>query len=195
MEMNFTANHLSHFLLTNLLLPHLQANPTGNSRVVTLTSSVHHVATKGIQFDDLMFTQGYEMFACYGHSKLANILFVKELQTRLDNAKEKKAKVFSYAVHPGCVRTEVTRNMSAFMQIGNAMATPIMIFLQKTPSEGAYCTLHVLLNDHSEAEKGGYFFHGQAVSSSKISYDMKMAKRLWEVSEELTGFNKVTNKQ
>ncbi len=99
----------------------------------------------------------------------------------------KGSAVTSYSLHPGCVRTEVTRNMNAFMQIGNYLATPIMVFLQKTPEEGAYCTLHVLLNNHSASAKGGYFVHGRLVPSSKASNDKQLAKKLWDVSEQLTG--------
>ncbi|KAJ1411119.1 hypothetical protein B484DRAFT_336142, partial [Ochromonadaceae sp. CCMP2298] len=76
LETVFTANHLSHFLLTNLLLPHLQ-----KGRVVTLSSSIHRLASR-FDFDDVMSEQGFELFRNYAQSKLANILFTKELSRR-----------------------------------------------------------------------------------------------------------------
>jgi NAD(P)-dependent dehydrogenase (short-subunit alcohol dehydrogenase family) len=120
-EVCFTANHLSHFLLTNLLLPDMEktltretsgesgnysnANTAFIPRVVTVTSALHNL-TKQMNFEDVMSADGYELFKTYAQSKLANVLFTKELQRRL---LERGSRVTCHAVHPGCVRTEVRR--------------------------------------------------------------------------------------
>lgn len=139
-------------------------------------------------FGDVMFERGYELFSTYAQSKLANILFTRELQRRLHAA---GSKVRCFAVHPGCVRTEVTRNMSAFMQIGNRLAAPIMQTLQKTPSEGAYCSLHAATaSELSDLRGGEYFMNCRPVAASEAAADETAAAQLWELSERLTGLAK-----
>ncbi len=181
-EMVFTANHLSHFLLTNLLLPDLEKS---NGRVVNVTSSLHKLAKK-YDFDDIMSEKNYNIWSNYSQSKLANILFTQELQERLDS---KKSKVICNSVHPGCVMTEVTRDMDYWMRLGDYLATPIMILLRKTASQGAYCSIHCAIADSIETNghKGLYFMHCAPTKVGPGANDSVARKRLWEESEKITG--------
>lgn len=99
--------------------------------------------------------------------------------------------VTCFAVHPGCVRTDVTRHMNAFMQIGNALCSPILASLQKTPPEGAYTSVHVAtcpeLAAHPNKYAGKLFFHCELFPVSEAAKDDAAALRLWHLSEELTG--------
>lgn len=162
---------------------------------------------KSFNFDDLMTeNRVYEMFDTYSQSKLANILFTKELQKRYFSPLitrtitlmffcrliEKGSKVKCFSVHPGCVRTEVTRHMNWWMQLGNNLAAPIMLLLQKTPAQGAYCSLYCATNPELELDEryhGQYFMNCRLTKSSPASYDIESASRLWEVSEKITGLS------
>jgi NAD(P)-dependent dehydrogenase (short-subunit alcohol dehydrogenase family) len=159
-----------------------------SGRVVNLTSSLHRMA-KTFNFDDIMSEKYYELFTTYAQSKLANVLFTKELTKRL---RVRNSKVSAFAVHPGLVRTEVTRNMPTWMQIGNALAYPIMVCLQKTPEQGAYCSLYAATDEalgQDPALKGGYFANSRFVQPSEASENMEAARKLWEISEKLTGMS------
>ena len=125
----------------------------------------------------------YEMFHTYCQSKLANILFTVELQKRLN---QKGSRVTCNAVHPGIVRTDVTRHMSAFMQVGNWLATPVMKTLQKTPGEGAFCSVHVATAPSLQGVGGRFFVHCDSVPL-KASVRADDAAELWTCSERLTG--------
>ncbi len=151
---------------------------------MNVSSSTHNLVTK-FNFDDVMSERDYELFATYAQSKLANILFTKELQNRL---RVKGSKVRCFSLHPGCVRTEVTRNMSNFMQVGNRLAAPIMCTLQKTPAQGAYCSVHVAsAPELSDLPGGEYFFHCRSVAPSEAASNGEAATLLWTISERLTG--------
>lgn len=188
-EMVFTANHLSHFLLTNLLLPDLEKY---SGRVVVLTSSLHKLATK-FHFDDVMSEQSYEMFSTYAQSKLANILFAKELQKRLRVKGGNAASVKCFAVHPGCVRTEVTRHMHPAMQFLNYLFSPLLTTLQKTPAQGAYCSVYAACSPELDAVPGGdMYFQCRPVAVSDTASNMEAARMLWAISEKLTGVKTTT---
>ena len=101
------------------------------------------------------------------------------------------SRVSAYAVHPGAVRTDVTRHMNAFMQTGNAICAPILRTMQKTPPEGAYCSVIVATSPelplHPRKYGGQLFFHGKVVPVSAAGLDDAAAARLWKVSEQITG--------
>lgn len=183
-EMVFTANHLSHFMLTLLLLPELEK--TGG-RVVNLTSSLHRLPSR-FDFDNVMSEKSYEMFAAYSQSKLANVLFTRELNKRL---KGKQSRVSCFAVHPGLVRTEFTKNMPLWMRIGNSLVMPLLSAVQKTPTQGAYCSVYAATEPSLVATgspyKGGYFANSTLTEVSEAAQNMDAARKLWEVSEQLTG--------
>ena len=151
-----------------------------------------------------MSENDYTLFGTYAQSKLANVLFTTELQKRINKTinttttttttinkkkREKEIMVVAHCVHPGCVRTEVTRNMSSVVQFGNNMAAPFMKWLQKTPQEGCFSSVHaatspeaVTLNIDNKTRGGRYYFHCEEVQKGVAVNDVD-AKKLWEISE------------
>jgi len=178
-EMQLGTNHLGHFALTGLLIDLLVGTP--DSRVVTVSSYAHYLGN--INFDDLQSEKFYQKWLSYGQSKLANILFAYELQRRLVSTGHN---TISAVAHPGYAATNL-QHTTTFFRILN----PIMAQSQEM---GALPTLYAATNP--EIQGGEYVgpdgFLGQrgypkVTQSSKKSYDEVAAKRLWKVSEELTG--------
>jgi NAD(P)-dependent dehydrogenase (short-subunit alcohol dehydrogenase family) len=186
-EMHFGTNHLGHFALTGLLLPSLKAAPNG--RIVTVSSGVH---TSGdIHFDDLQWEKKYERWGAYAQSKLANLLFAYELQRRLAST---GSSLISVGCHPGYAATNLQAagpqmEGSAvklwMMKLGNA------VFAQGQDM-GALPTLYAAVAADVNGcdyigPSGGMRGYPAKVMSNNKSYDEALAKRLWQVSEELTG--------
>lgn len=186
-EMHFGTNHLGHFALTGWLLPILKATPNG--RIVTVSSGVH---TSGdIHFDDLQWEKKYERWSAYAQSKLANLLFAYELQRRLSATGNS---LISVGCHPGYTATNLQAagpqmEGSAIklwmMKLGNA------IFAQGQDM-GALTTLYAAVApdvngcDYIGPQEGMRGYPVKVMSNNK-SYDEALAKRLWKVSEALTG--------
>ncbi len=175
-ETTFAVNHLAPFLLTNKLLPSLErtgSEGVRNSRVVNVSS----VAARGetINFDDLMLTRSYSMFTAYGRSKLANILFTKELSRRLAGRK-----VTANSLHPGVVATHIgdKGGMTGLMW---GFLKPVFL----TPEKGALNSLYVATSPEIENVSGAFFVKRKAVTSNRIVDDAAMAARLWTESERL----------
>jgi NAD(P)-dependent dehydrogenase (short-subunit alcohol dehydrogenase family) len=186
-EMQFGTNHLGHFALTGLLLPMLEKTP--NARVVTVSSAVH--TTGDIHFEDLQWEKKYQSWGAYGQSKLANLLFAYELQRRFEAA---GSKVISVACHPGFAATnlqaagpkmEGSKFKAWMMNIMN-------VILAQGSDMGALPTLFAATAagvngcDYIGPAGGMRGYPTKAKSNDK-SYDEALAKRLWTVSEELTG--------
>ena len=182
-ETQFGVNHLGHFALTGLLLPTLEK--TAASRIV-ITSSVGHRRGE-ILFADIDASQRYHAMERYYMSKLANLLFMYELDRRL---RAKNSGTICLGVHPGISKTDLGRHMSSLFQV-------IMIplgFLVSAPAEGAWSTL---LGATAAGVQGGRYYgpgnrmewRGPAkqVDSTDLSKDPALAKQLWELSVELTG--------
>jgi NAD(P)-dependent dehydrogenase (short-subunit alcohol dehydrogenase family) len=186
MEVVMVSNHFSHFLLTNLLLPDLHKT---NGRVVVLSSALHKSVAidPGFDFDNVHSEKSYSLFATYSQAKLANCMFAIELQRRLSEA---GSRITVNVVHPGCVRTEVTRNMPFFMRWGDWLASPMMKWLQKTGPEGAYCTVFAATAKEMAGIGGKYLFHCQLESFSQAAQDEKKNRKLWELSSALTDLEK-----
>ncbi len=180
-EMQFGTNHLGHFALTNLLLPHV----TG--RVVTVSSTGHRMGR--IDFDDLNWERKpYRAWRAYGQSKLANLLFTAELQHRLTAA---HSPVTANAAHPGYASTNLqfhsqNRFMDLISMVGNRV-------LAQDENGGALPTLYAAVADipgNSFAGPGGFLEQRGApklVGRTRAAQDMDVARRLWDVSEQLTG--------
>jgi NAD(P)-dependent dehydrogenase (short-subunit alcohol dehydrogenase family) len=179
-ELQFGTNHLGHFALTNLLLPRLRG------RVVTVSSTGHRAGS--IDFDDLNWERRpYRAMPAYAQSKLANLLFTAELQRRLD---EIGSPVIATAAHPGIAATNLLRPDGRRMRV--LMEKVIGLFAQSDEG-GALPTLYAAVMDipgNSYAGPGGLLGSRGApklVGRSTRARDTELARRLWEVSEELTG--------
>jgi NAD(P)-dependent dehydrogenase (short-subunit alcohol dehydrogenase family) len=179
-EMQIGTNHLGHFALTNLLLGRIA------DRVVTVASSAHHYGK--IRLDDLNWERGYHRHAAYGQAKLANLLFIAELQRRLDEA---GSPVRSVGAHPGWAATNLqgrsgNRVENALMVVGNRL-------IAQSGDMGAEPTLFAATQDipgNSYAGPDGRFElrgHPTLVGRSKAATDELTARKLWELSEALTG--------
>ena len=176
-EMTFLVNHLAPFLLTNLLLEKLRGG--GPARIVNVTSAAHQYDS--MNFDDLGFKRGYAGIKAYARSKLANLLFTYELSRRLDGSQ-----VTVSAVHPGHVATDMWKTNFPF--IGPALKW-VMGFFALTPEQGADTVIYLASSPEVEGTTGKYFVAREAVPSSSLSYDERVAQRLWQISEELTGLH------
>jgi NAD(P)-dependent dehydrogenase (short-subunit alcohol dehydrogenase family) len=183
-ELQFGTNHLGHFALTGLLLDRLL--PVAGSRVVTV-SSVGHRIRAAIHFDDLQWERGYSRVGAYGQSKLANLLFTYELQRRLAS----RGTTIAAAAHPGVSDTELMRNMPRPLVMAVGLVAPL--FFQGA-APGALPTLRAATDP---GVRGGQYFgpdgfgqsrgYPKVVGSSAQSHDAELQRRLWAVSEELTG--------
>jgi NAD(P)-dependent dehydrogenase (short-subunit alcohol dehydrogenase family) len=182
-EMQFGTNHLGHFALTGLLLDRLL--PVAGSRVVTV-SSIGHRIRAAIHFDDLQWERRYSRVGAYGQAKLANLLFTYELQRRLAAG----GTTIAVAAHPGGSKTELTRNLPRLVAAASALVEPLF----QDADLGALPTLRAATD---QAVSGGQYFgpdgfqetrgYPKVVESSAQSHDAELQRRLWKVSEELTG--------
>ncbi len=180
-ELQFGTNHLGHFALTNLLLEHV------SGRVVTVSSGAHRVGS--IDFDDLQWERKpYKAWRAYGQSKLANLLFTAELQRRLSAA---GSEVLATAAHPGYAATNLQfhsgrRALDLLSTLGNRV-------IAQDEHAGALPTLYAAVADvppNSYSGPDGLLeMRGKPklVGRSGAAKDADVARRLWEVSEELTG--------
>jgi NAD(P)-dependent dehydrogenase (short-subunit alcohol dehydrogenase family) len=180
-ELQFGTNHLGHFALTGLLLEKML--PVPGSRVVTLSSIMHRVRGR-INFDDLQGERSYSRVAAYSRSKLANLMFTYELQTRLTAA----GTTIAVAAHPGLANTELTRNSPAIARF---------IFARAMSQRAAMGALPVLRAATDPGVLGRQYYgprglfgargYPKLAHSSRRSHDTALQHRLWTVSEELTG--------
>jgi NAD(P)-dependent dehydrogenase (short-subunit alcohol dehydrogenase family) len=184
-ETLFGVNHLGHFLLTTLLLDRLRASAP--ARIVNVSSLGHIAAPRGLDFDDLQWERRrFSSMQVYGHSKLANILFTRELARRL-----RDDGVSAFAVHPGFVSSEFgsaedLRGWSRFaMQLSGAV--------MQSAERGAGATLHAATAPGLEAHSGSYLARGvtgnfgapRVTPCSPAARDAAAAARLWQASEDL----------
>ena len=184
-ELQFGTNHLGHFALTGLLLEKIVDVP--GSRIVTVSSTGHKLGAAAIHFDDLQWERSYSRMGAYSQSKLANLLFTYDLQRRL----APRGKTIAAASHPGFASTELARNIpSAFQPAINAIAPRIA----QSSAMGALPSLRAATDPGT---LGGQYYgpdglaeqrgHPVVVASSAQSYDVDLQRRLWAVSEDLTG--------
>lgn len=196
-ELQLGTNHLGHFALTGLLLQNLL--PVAGSRVVTVASNAHKQRA-AIRFDDLQSERSYDRVAAYGQSKLANLLFTYELQRRLaaggrtagaDPDAGADTPTIAVAAHPGLSSTELMRNLPGPIRPATEFFWGL---LAQSAARGALPTLRAATDP---GVRGGQYYgpdgfgewrgDPKVVQSSKRSHDETTQRRLWTVSEELTG--------
>jgi WW domain-containing oxidoreductase len=172
-ELQFLTNHIGHFILSTGLLSSL--TPTG--RVVVLSSSAHQNAPRaGICFDDLSLEKNYSAWGSYGQSKLANLLFARELARRLPKGQ------VANALHPGVISTNLGRHMGSFLN--GAMNLLGGLFLKTIP-EGTATQIWAATHPDTATLTGQYFADCNVAKSSAHGQNMDMAARLWARTEEI----------
>ena len=173
-ETTLAVNHLAPFLLTNLLLDRLKQSAP--SRVITVSSEAQRWGD--MDFDDLQSTQKYRGFPVYGMTKLANIMFTYELAERL-----KGTFVTANCLHPGAVGTNFGKNNGGPMTLFFRAAKPFM----RSPEQGADTLIWLASSPDVEGVSGTYFSDRKEIEAKKIVHDPATRRRLWEISEDLTG--------
>lgn len=176
LEWTFAVNHIGYFLATILLLDRLKASAP--ARVVCVSSEGHRFGR--IRFNDLQLRKSYTPMAAYNQSKLANVLFAYELARRL-----KGAGVTANCLHPGAVGSNFGSDSTPRMRLFMKLARPFLI----TPERGARTSIHLASSPRVSGVTGKYFWGHRAVRSSRASYNLETARRLWEVSEQLCGLD------
>jgi NAD(P)-dependent dehydrogenase (short-subunit alcohol dehydrogenase family) len=170
----FAVNHLAPFLLTNLLLPKLTGSAP--ARVITVTSDAHSAAS--LDLDDPSLEHGWNSWRSYANSKLANILFTRELARRLDGTG-----VTANCAHPGVVRTGFGRESRPLLRFGLTLARPFLL----SPERGADTIVYLASSPDVAGETGGYYVKRQRREPSAAARDDAAARKLWDISEKMTG--------
>lgn len=173
LERQFGINHIGHFLLTTELMGRMGAG----SRIVVVASGAHKAGK--IHFDDINLTKGYNVVKAYSQSKLANVLFTRELAKRL-----KSRGITVNCCHPGAVAT----NMGVDRETGfGKTVTGLLRPFFQTPEEGARTAVFLATDPSVQDVTGEYFYRCKIAKSSKRSKDPALAEKLYELSERLTG--------
>jgi WW domain-containing oxidoreductase len=173
-ELQLLTNHVGHFSLVTGVLDRL----ADDARVVMLSSAMHKAAPpEGIQLDNLSGEQGYSAWRAYGQSKLANLLFAKQLAKRLPHPDQT-----ANAVHPGAIRTNLLRHMSSAADAGYAVIAPLFA---KTVAQGAATQCWVAVHPDAADITGEYFADCNVAKASAKADDPELARRLWERTEQI----------
>lgn len=184
-EMTFALNHLSYFLLTNLLLDVLKrtASEQGEARIVNVSSGAHRGGR--VNFEDLQKKRGYNSFGAYSQSKLMNVLFTYELARQVEGTN-----ITVNALHPGFVATGFNANAQGIL--GNLVRVVEKI-VAISPEEGAKTSIYLASSPDVKGINGKYWEKSKMVSSNAASYDAETQRRLWEVSESLAGLREAVS--
>jgi NAD(P)-dependent dehydrogenase (short-subunit alcohol dehydrogenase family) len=174
LEMTFATNHLSYFVLTNLLLPSIKATP--GARIVSTSSMAHRRAK--LDFDDLQMQHGYTAFGMYGRTKLMNILFTRELARRLAGTG-----VTANSLHPGFVNTRFGDESGGWL----SFIVKGMKHFGLTPQEGAKTLIYLASSPEVEGVTGKYFYLCKEETPTEEAQNDASARKLWELSTQLTG--------
>ena len=180
-EMQMATNHLGHFLFTNLLLDKMISNAP--SRIINVSSLAHEFGA--IDLNDLNYdNRSYSRVGAYAQSKLANILFTRELAKRLEGTG-----VTTYSLHPGSIRTELGRHIEnaigPFKYIVNILMYPLQLLMCKTPVEGAQTTIYCAVEESLSTETGQYYCDCAWKDPKPQAKDDFMARSLWDLSAKL----------
>ncbi|XP_024874335.1 retinol dehydrogenase 11-like isoform X1 [Temnothorax curvispinosus] len=183
-EIQLQSNYLGHFLLTLLLLPKMQSSGPG-CRIVNVSSLAHIFGQ--IHYDDINLEKSYSYirpWKAYMQSKLANILFTKELAHRLEEAKISGINV--YSLHPGVIRTELSRNYNRTIIPGATFFVQyIMRPFIKNPEQGAQTTIYCAVDEKTANETGLYYSECRVTNPKSIARNDQEAKKLWNYTCQL----------
>jgi WW domain-containing oxidoreductase len=173
-ELQLLTNHVGHFILVTGLLDRLAED----GRVVILSSAAHKMAPKGgIRFDDLSGAASYRPWTAYGQSKMANLLFAKELARRFAGTRRT-----ANAVHPGVIDTNLGRHMNPIARAGFGLIRPLFL---KSVAQGAATEVYVAVHPAVAGINGAYFADCNLAPPRPDAEDPELAARLWRVTEEL----------
>lgn len=178
-EYTFALNHLAPFLLTNLLREKLVASAP--ARIITVSSAAHRAAR--LDLADLQLTRHFNGWRAYANSKLANIAFTTELARRLAGTG-----VTANCVHPGTVNTGFGRDGSALLRFGLGLGRRFLL----PASQGADTVVYLASSPDVEGATGGYYVKRRRRAPSPAASDPAIAKRLWEISAELTSLTEIS---
>lgn len=173
LERQFGVNHIGHFLLTMKLIDLFE----DDGRIVNVASGAHK--TGNIHFEDINLTKGFNVIKAYSQSKLANVLFTRELAKRL-----KSKNITVNCCHPGAVATNI--GISRETGFGKTITGMLKPFFQ-TPEQGARTAIFLATSEEVKEITGEYFYKCKIAKSSIKSKDMDLAKRLFEFSEQIVG--------
>jgi NAD(P)-dependent dehydrogenase (short-subunit alcohol dehydrogenase family) len=174
-EHTIAVNHLAPFLLTNLLRPTLEAS--GAARVVTVASLAHRSAM--LRLDDLNSERRYLPMLAYSNSKLANVLFTRELARRLADA---GSQVTANCLHPGTVATRFGRTGSAWLRYGVVLGRNFL----RSPESGAATAVYLASSPDVAGRSGGYYVRCRPHRPSPAARNDTLAGDLWDLSARLT---------
>lgn len=169
-ESTFAINHLGYFLVTNLLLDLMRKSAP--SRIINVASTAHKYGK--LDVNGWPTGRNYSGFAAYANSKLANVLFTYELARRLEGTG-----VTANCLHPGAVASNLFRGLPGLLEA-------LIKFVTISPERGARTSIYLASSPDVQGISGKYFARRRPEKSSEASYDLEAARRLWEVSEELT---------
>lgn len=172
-ELTLATNHLGPFLFTRLLEPALSAT---EGRIINVASDAHRYGR--LHFEDLQLTRRYQVLRAYAQSKLANILFTRQLAEHLESAG-----VGVYAAHPGNVNTNIWPGERWYQRLFRGLIRPFML----SADEGAETLIWLATSPDLEGENGLYYKKCRRHRPSAAACDRQSAQRLWQVSEALTG--------
>ncbi|MCR4586496.1 MAG: SDR family oxidoreductase [Lachnospiraceae bacterium] len=171
LERQFGINHIGHFLLTMLLLK----NMGEGSRIVNVASGAHKVGR--VHFEDINLKKHFNVITAYSQSKLANVLFTRELARRVADRG-----ITVNCCHPGAVATNI--GIDRDTGFGKTVTGMLKPFFQ-TPEEGARTAIFLAMDNSVKNVSGEYFYRCRIAKSSKRSKDMRLARKLFALSKEL----------
>lgn len=173
-ERTFAINYLGHFMLTYLLLDHLETSK--EARVINITSDTHKMAAPWFDMQHLMLQEGFTPFRAYAQSKLCNIMFTRELARRTADSSIK-----TYALHPGMVSTNLPSEAGWLLKLSYFLGSPFM----KSPNRAAESVCYLAAAEEISEKNGAYFKNKKPSSPASVALDNDKTRKLWELSKRL----------
>ena len=181
-EKQFGINHLGHFLLTHLLLPKIEATAKAKTEArIIMVSSGAHKRTEGIHFDDLQWTKRkFDPIKPYAESKLANILMANEIARRYGHSG-----IYAHSLHPGMIKSNIYRNGN-IKGLKGLIVKALFSGFGKTTKQGAATSVFLATSKKALTENGKYWAKSKMIPATLPPNEKEVAKKLWEISEQLT---------